>query len=121
VSTVDNPGSGGSPSATTPEMFATAIKHAGATVEVVVLNACYSAVLAKALLAHVDCVIGLGDEIEDDAALAFSSDFYRDLGSKGVHAAYQIARNQMAMKQMLDGEVITIAAAPGIDLDEVMP
>jgi len=105
----------------TPEMFATAIKHAGATVEVVVLNACHSAVLARALLAHVDCVIGLGDEIGDEAALAFSSDFYRDLGSKGVHAAYQIARNQMAMKQMLDGEVITIAAAPGIDLDEVMP
>jgi len=105
----------------TPEMFATAIKHAGATVEVVVLNVCYSAVLAKALLAHVDCVIGLSDAIDDDAALAFSSDFYRDLGSKGVHAAYQIARNQMAMKQMLDGEAITIVPAPGINLNEVMP
>jgi SMODS-associated and fused to various effectors sensor domain/CHAT domain len=105
----------------TPEMFATAIKHAGATVEVVVLNACHSNVLAEALLAHVDCVIGLSDKIDDDAALAFSSDFYRDLGSKGVHNAYEIARNQMAMKQMLDGEAITIAAAPGINLDEVMP
>jgi hypothetical protein len=105
----------------TPEMFATAIKHAGATVEVVVLNACHSAALTEALLAHVDCVIGLSDEIDDDAALAFSSDFYRDLGSKGVHNAYQIARNQMAMKQMLDGEAITIVPAPGINLDEVMP
>jgi hypothetical protein len=105
----------------TPEMFATAIKHAGATVEVVVLNACHSAALANALLAHVDCVIGLSDKIDDDAALAFSSDFYRDLGSKGVHSAYQIARNQMAMKQMMDGEAITIVPAPGIDLDEVMP
>jgi hypothetical protein len=47
----------------TPEMLATAIKHAGATVEVVVLNACYSAALAEALLAHVDCVIGLSDKI----------------------------------------------------------
>jgi len=105
----------------TPEMFATAIKHAGATVEVVVLNACHSAALANALLAHVDCVIGLSDRIDDDAALAFSSDFYRDLGSKGVHAAYEVARNQMAMKQLLDGEAITILAAPGIHLDEVMP
>jgi hypothetical protein len=105
----------------TPEMFATAIKHAGPTVEVVVLNACYSAVLAQALLAHVDCVIGLSDEIDDDAALAFASDFYRDLGSKGVRGAYEIARNQMAMKRMPDGEAITIASAPGIDLDEVMP
>jgi hypothetical protein len=105
----------------TPEMFATAIKHAGATVEVVVLNACHSAALAKALLAHVDCVIGLSDAIDDDAALAFSSDFYRDLGSKGVLGAYEIARNQMAMKQMLDGEAITIVPAPGIHLDEVMP
>lgn len=105
----------------TPEMFATAIKHTGATVEVVVLNACHSAALAEALLAHVDCVISLSDEIDDDAALAFSSDFYRDLGSKGVHKAYQIARNQMAMKQMMDGEAITIVPAPGINLDEVMP
>jgi len=105
----------------TPAMFATAIQHAGATVQVVVLNACYSAVLADALLAHVDCVIALSDKIDDDAARAFSSDFYRELGSKGVHAAYQIARNQMAMKRMLDGEAITLVAARGIDLDEVMP
>ncbi|MEZ4363841.1 MAG: CHAT domain-containing protein [Kofleriaceae bacterium] len=104
-----------------PQQLATALKHHGETVEVVVLNACYSAYLADALLEHVDCVIGMSGKIDDDAALAFATDFYRDLGSKGAYAAYENARNQMAMKRMLDEEIITIKAAPGMEVHEVMP
>ncbi|MBX3155223.1 MAG: CHAT domain-containing protein [Deltaproteobacteria bacterium] len=105
----------------TPEMLATVIKHAGQTVRVVVLNACYSAAMAAALLDHVDCVIAISDAIDDRAAIAFSSDFYRDLGSKGVRAAYVIARNQMTMNGMPDADVVAIYPAPGVDLDDIWP
>ncbi len=41
---------------------------AGASVKLVVLSACYSEVQAEALLSHVDCVVGVGGAVRDDAA-----------------------------------------------------
>jgi hypothetical protein len=36
-----------------------------ANLKLVVLNACYSEVHAEALLAHVDCVVGMSDSLGD--------------------------------------------------------
>lgn len=49
-------------------------------VECVLLNACYSEVQANAIVQHVDTVIGMKQEIRDDAAIAFATGFYRALG-----------------------------------------
>ncbi|TMQ07037.1 MAG: CHAT domain-containing protein, partial [Deltaproteobacteria bacterium] len=49
---------------------------AGSSVRLVVLNACYSEVQAEALLAHVECVIGMSGSIGDDAARSFAIGFY---------------------------------------------
>jgi hypothetical protein len=63
---------------------------AGASVQVVVLNACYSDVHADALLAHVDCVVGTGGPLGDDAARSFAVGFYGGLGEReSVAAAYR--------------------------------
>lgn len=63
---------------------------AGASVQVVVLNACYSDVHADALLTHVDCVVGTGGPIGDDAARSFAVGFYGGLGEReSVAAAYR--------------------------------
>jgi CHAT domain len=63
---------------------------AGASVRVVVLNACYSEVHADALLAHVDCVVGTGGPILDTAARSFAVGFYGGLGEQeSVAAAYR--------------------------------
>jgi hypothetical protein len=53
----------------TPEASAQTLDAAGASVRLVVLNACYAASIAEALLAHVDCgaVRGCdGIDSEDD-------------------------------------------------------
>eukprot|EP00960_Hanusia_phi_P046218 757699-Hanusia_phi.AAC.2 len=47
----------------------------------VVLNLCWSGVLAKELLAHVDFVFGHDMEVVDKDALAFSKEFYYWLGA----------------------------------------
>ena len=49
-------------------------------VQLVVLNACYSAPIATALLAHVDCVVGMTGAIQDNAAQNFAIGFYGGLG-----------------------------------------
>jgi hypothetical protein len=60
---------------------------AGASVRVVVLNACYTEPHADALLAHVDCVVGTDGPIFDDAARSFAVGFYGGLGERESVAA----------------------------------
>ncbi|HEX7941821.1 MAG TPA: CHAT domain-containing protein, partial [Gemmatimonadaceae bacterium] len=63
---------------------------AGASVKLVVLNACYTASIAEALLAHVDCVVGMSGAVHDDAARSFAIGFYNALGGQeSVAAAYE--------------------------------
>jgi hypothetical protein len=63
---------------------------AGASVQVIVLNACFSDAHADALLAHVDCVVGTDGPIGDDAARSFAVGFYGGLGEReSVAAAYR--------------------------------
>ena len=63
------------------QAIAQALDAAGASVKLVVLNACYTAPIADALLAHVDCVVGMTGSIHDDAARSFAIGFYGGLGS----------------------------------------
>src|SRR5262249_39013200 len=45
------------------EAIAEAFRAAGSSVKLVILNACYTEAQAEALLAHVDCVVGMGCSI----------------------------------------------------------
>lgn len=57
----------------------------------VVLNACFSEGPADALLEHVDCVVGVGGAIHDDAAKSFAIGFY---GGLGENVSYEDAYKQ---------------------------
>ena len=47
---------------------------------VVVLNACYAAVEAEAIVTVVDCAVGMSRDIGDQAGIVFASEFYQALG-----------------------------------------
>src|SRR5689334_6378125 len=66
--------------AVSPAAIAETFGAAGASVKLVVLSACYSEAPAAALLAHVDCVVGMGGALHDDMARAFAIGFYGALG-----------------------------------------
>ena len=62
----------------------------------VLLNACYSEKVAIPLSKHIDCVIGMGSSISDDAAVRFSTAFYRALGYKrDVYTAFMLGRSEI--------------------------
>lgn len=107
------------------------IQAAGASVAVVVLNACYSEVQAQALVAHVPCVIGTPHAIGDEEAIIYAASFYRALASgKSVANAHQQGIAALAL-QSPGGKVRDINLAedarcapaprllnrPGIDAD----
>lgn len=49
-------------------------------IQCVLLNACYSERQAEVFSNYIDYVIGMRQEIQDEAAIAFSTGFYRSLG-----------------------------------------
>lgn len=70
--------------------LAQVIRAVGASVMVVVLNACYSEVQAQALVAQVPCVVGMPDAIGDAAAITYAASFYRALAfGKSVANAHE--------------------------------
>jgi hypothetical protein len=62
-----------------PEAIAQTFGAVGAKVRLVLLYAGYTAPIAEALLAHVDCAVGMSGVI-CDAARSFAIGFYGDLG-----------------------------------------
>lgn len=71
----------GSPIGVNVDGLTEAMRAEGSTVKLVVLNACFSEVQARALISQVPCVIGMPDVIGDRAAIEYAASFYRALAS----------------------------------------
>lgn len=67
-------------------------------VECVILNACFSAAQANAIVQHVRYVIGMQQQIGDVAAIRFAVSFYDALGAgKSIEYAYKLGCNAIHM------------------------
>lgn len=81
--------------------FADLISLHADSVKCVILSACYSENVAKAVRAHVPWVIGCDESIADDAAIAFSRAFYRALANgEDYEKAFRHGRNEIALLGM---------------------
>ncbi|BAZ08438.1 hypothetical protein NIES4071_02430 [Calothrix sp. NIES-4071] len=65
-----------------PENLASFFDSHNDTIKCVLLNACYSQLLAEAISQHIHYVIGMNQSIKDKAAILFTQKFYETLGSK---------------------------------------
>ena len=67
-------------------------------IRVVVLNACFSEVQAKAIVEQIDFVVGMGDSIGDEAARVFAAAFYRGLAfGRTVRSAFELGINELKL------------------------
>jgi hypothetical protein len=79
-----------------PDALANIFRALKDNVRVVLLNACDSAPQAEAIVGEIDCAVGMGDEIDDDAAIAFAAAFYEVLGyGRSVQIAFDLALVQL--------------------------
>lgn len=86
----------------------------------VLLNACYSESQANEIVNHVDYVIGMNQEIRDDAAIAFSKGFYRALGYDcSVEEAYEFGCNAIQL-EITGSSIVRSATADSIRKAEVV-
>ncbi|HKI06362.1 MAG TPA: CHAT domain-containing protein [Thermoanaerobaculia bacterium] len=85
-------------------------------VRCVVLNACHSETVARALAQVTGCVVGMSDSIGDAAAIRFSWSFYNALGhGLNVKAAFDAATGQIAMGGWPLDSVPSLVAPGGVD------
>ncbi|HZO11741.1 MAG TPA: CHAT domain-containing protein [Polyangiaceae bacterium] len=86
-------------------------------IKIVVLNACYSEEQAKAVVEEIDFVIGMKDEIGDQAARQFAASFYRALGfGKSIKNAFDLGLNELQLQgQVKDVQDPVLLTKPGVD------
>lgn len=73
---------------------------------VIMLNACYSVMMARALLPLVDAVIGMRDVVEDTAAGTFAAEFYRAVGHEyPLQVAFDTARAALRVHNLANDDV----------------
>ena len=86
-----------------PSGLAALFEHFSGMVQCVILNACYSEMQAKAIVKHIDYVIGMKQEVADKAAIAFAVGFYQGLGAGlDIDDAYQLGCVQIKLQEIQD-------------------
>ncbi|HEY9643562.1 MAG TPA: GUN4 domain-containing protein, partial [Coleofasciculaceae cyanobacterium] len=81
------------------EALADLFRLFSSSVECVLLNACYSEEQASAIVTHINYVIGMRQEIQDHAAIAFSKGFYRGLGyARSIEQSYELGCNAIQLE-----------------------
>lgn len=94
---------------------------ANVNIRLVVLNACYSEVQAKAIAEVVDCVVGMKKEIGDKAAIIFAEYFYGALGyGRSVKQAFEQGKVALILEGISEGDVPVLIARKGIDPADVL-
>src|SRR5262249_45829363 len=73
-----------------PQILKTLFASLKDNLQVVIINACYSQLQAKAINETIDFVIGMNAQVGDKAAIAFAASFYRALGfGRTIQEAFQ--------------------------------
>lgn len=82
-----------------PEALAALFEMFAREVDCVILNACFSTIQAQAIARYVGSVIGMEQEIADQAAIAFAVGFYQALGAgRNIKEAYKLGCVQMRLE-----------------------
>jgi len=86
-------------------------------IRIVLLNACYSEVQAKALSETIDFTIGMGGQVTDKAAIAFAASFYQSLANgKSVHEAFESGKVQLKLLKIGKSKLPELLVRKGADV-----
>jgi hypothetical protein len=89
-------------------------------IRVVVLNACFSRAQAQAIVEVIDCVIGMKEEIGDDAAIAFAASFYSALGyGRSVRDAFEQGKVALLLNDIREEDTPTLLVRSGVDAGQL--
>ena len=89
-------------------------------IRLVVMNACYSEVQAKAIAEVIDCVMGMKSDIGDHAAITFAEYFYNALGyGRSVKQAFEQGKAALMLEGIPEVDIPVLLSKTGIDPADV--
>ena len=84
-------------------------------VRCVILNACFSEVQAKVISRHIEIVVGMSQDIGDEASIKFSEGFYDALGAgRSAEKAFEFGRSAIDLRSLREHLVPIILRNPEI-------
>ncbi len=84
-------------------------------VRCVILNACFSEVQAKVISRHIEIVVGMSQDIGDEASIKFSEGFYDALGAgRSAEKAFEFGRSAIDLRNLQEHLVPIILRNPEI-------
>lgn len=90
-------------------------------VQLVVLNACNTEPLARALVQHIPCAIGMRTSISDAASILFSASLYDALAfGKPVEAAFKLACVALEIEGMPEAKIPALRVKKGVDVAKLV-
>lgn len=110
-------GDDGQPRTVPPEALGKLFRVLRDRVRVVVLNACYSAVQARAIVKQIDCAVGMTAPIGDKAAAFFAAEFYQALGfGKSIREAFDLGVTRLSLEGVADAKnLVKLHKRKGVD------
>ena len=89
-------------------------------IKVVILNACYSQVQAKAIIEFIDCAIGMNAAIGNRAAITFVASFYRAIGfGNSVQDAFDQGRLALQLEGIPEENTPELLVKVGVDPSQI--
>ncbi len=89
-------------------------------IQVVILNACYSRSQATAITEVINCVVGMNDEIGDEAAIIFAASFYRALGfGRSVQEAFDQGKVALLLEGIPEENTPELLVRTGVNPTQV--
>lgn len=111
---------GGLPKAVKSHAIQELFKTMKDNIRVVVMNACYSKVQARAIVEVVDCAIGIKNSITNQAAITFAASFYGAIGfGRSVKEAYEQGRAAILLEGIDKKNIPELLVKEGVDPSRV--
>jgi hypothetical protein len=90
-------------------------------IRVVVLNACYSQIQAKAISEVIDCVVGMNTSIGDEAAIIFAASFYRAIGfGRSIKEAFDQGKTAIMLEGIPEASTPQLLTRMGVDPSSIV-
>lgn len=90
-------------------------------VRVVILNACYSSIQARAITEVIDCAIGINSDIGDKASITFTSSFYRAIAfGLSINMAFEQGKLALLMERGVNTTLPELLTKHNVDPSKII-
>lgn len=110
----------GNPKPIAPKLIGDLLSRMHNHLRIVLLNACYTSALAKAITKSIDFAVGTNLDVDDDAAIRFAATFYGALGfGHSVERAFSEGRIAAGFELKGQEKALVLLSREGVDAAQI--